>query len=106
MPAAFFMSSARLALAYDFAAPSLLVAVSLVELAEVSLLLESPLLEDPELEDPELDDSPLEPFFRLSVTYHPLPLKTIAGGVSTRRAVPEHSGQVCTAGASKPSRFS
>jgi hypothetical protein len=44
--------------------------------------------------------------FRLSVTYQPLPLKTIAGGVSTRRAVPEHSGQTWTEGASKPSRFS
>jgi hypothetical protein len=46
------------------------------------------------------------PFLRLSVTYQPLPLKTIAGAVSTRRDSAPHSVQVCTAGASKPSRFS
>ena len=30
---------------------------------------------------------------RLSVTYQPLPLNTIAGGVRRRRAVAEHWGQ-------------
>jgi hypothetical protein len=72
----------------------------------VSLLLDPLSLDVPVLDELELDESLLEPFLRLSVTYHPLPLKTIAGGVRTRRALPEHSGHVCTAGASKPSRFS
>lgn len=55
----------------------------------------------------ELDDlSPSGEPLRLSVTYQPLPLKTIAGGVRTRRAVPEHVGQTWTGGASNPSRFS
>jgi hypothetical protein len=43
---------------------------------------------------------------RLSVLYQPLPLKTIAGGVSTRRASAPQVGHPCTDGASKPSRFS
>jgi hypothetical protein len=102
------------------AALSLFVLVSLpdeVELDPVESLLDdelSPLVLDPvgsllddelsllELDDEDDDDSPL----RLSVTYQPLPLKTIAGAVKTRRALPEHSGQVCSAGASNPSRFS
>jgi len=47
-------------------------------------------------------DSPL----RLSVMYQPLPLKTIAGDVNTRRARPPHLGQDWVEGASKPSRIS
>jgi hypothetical protein len=43
---------------------------------------------------------------RLSVTYQPLPLKTIAGGVRTRRASIPQTSQVWTDGASNPSRFS
>jgi hypothetical protein len=43
---------------------------------------------------------------RLSFAYQPLPLNTIAGGVSTRLASPLQSGHCCTGGASNPSRFS
>ncbi len=48
---------------------------------------------------------PAEPL-RLSVAYQPLPLKTIAGGVSSRLASLPQSRHGCTGGASKPSRFS
>jgi hypothetical protein len=40
-----------------------------------------------------LDELSLSTPLRWSVTYQPLPLKTMAGGVKTRLAVPEHSGQ-------------
>jgi len=61
-----------------------------------------------ESDDEDLLDllSPSGEPLRLSVTYQPLPLKTIAGGVRTRRAVPEHVGHAWIEGASKPSRFS
>lgn len=48
----------------------------------------------------------LEDDLRLSVAYQPLPLNTMAGGTNTRRAWPEHWGQICSEGASKPSCFS
>jgi hypothetical protein len=66
-----------------------------------------------ELEELSEEELPLLPagedaseVLRLSVTYQPLPLKTIAGGVRTRRASSPQTSHVCTAGASKPSRFS
>lgn len=60
------------------------------------------------LEVEEAEELPLsdgaEP--RLSVLYQPLPLNTIAGGRSSRRASPLQLGQGWTAGALKLSRFS
>ena len=40
-----------------------------------------------------VEAAPLD--LRLSVTYQPLPLKTIAGGVSTRRACSPHTWHGC-----------
>jgi hypothetical protein len=72
---------------------SALVSVAVVVESEEDSLVAAPTL---------ADDADL----RLSVTYQPLPLNTIAGGVSTRRASMPQTSQDWTAGASNPSRFS
>jgi hypothetical protein len=76
----------------------------LLELSVVDSLLAGVLSDSEEAPLPLVETEEEE--LRLSVTYQPLPLKTIAGGVNTRRASIPQTSQVWTAGASKPSRFS
>jgi len=63
-------------------------------------------LESPSLEDDDEPARPLDDDDRESVTYQPLPLKTMPTGWITLRSAPPHCSQIVRGGSEKLWRFS